>query len=59
MLAAVPDISGWFLKKRQALRGLRSKIEGLPALNYYLRRRLIIFLIRGGCYDRVAQYGFL
>lgn len=30
----------------------------MPALNYYLRRRLIIFLIRGGCYDRVAQYGF-
>jgi hypothetical protein len=28
MLAAVPNISGWFLKKRQALRGLRSKIEG-------------------------------
>ncbi|PYZ45992.1 ABC transporter ATP-binding protein [Klebsiella aerogenes] len=28
MLAAVPDISGWFLKKKQVLRGLRSKIEG-------------------------------
>jgi hypothetical protein len=28
MLAAVPDISGWFLKIRQVLRALRSKIEG-------------------------------
>ncbi|NWK90400.1 ABC transporter ATP-binding protein [Raoultella terrigena] len=27
-LSAVPDLSGCFLKKRQALRRLRSKIEG-------------------------------
>ncbi|ARI06162.1 ABC transporter ATP-binding protein [Klebsiella grimontii] len=28
MLSAVPDLSRHFLKKRQALRFLRSKIEG-------------------------------
>jgi hypothetical protein len=28
MLSAVPDLSGCFLKKRQVLRILRSKIEG-------------------------------